>query len=186
MSIDTTGARSKPADEFRNVPFDVVVTVCDSAAEECPVWFGQGQRVHILCTGNSARSQMAEAFLRKYAGYHFEPYSAGLEPKDIHPYTRQVMSEVGLDLHGQYSKSVSEYLGKVSFGYLVTVCDDAEENCPRTFPGVGQRLHWHFEDPAAFVGSEENSLAIFRRVRDRIDRQIRIWLTEQSIRIAPA
>jgi arsenate reductase len=132
-------------------------------------------KVLFLCTGNSARSQMAEAFLRKYAGDRFEVYSAGLEPKGINPYTERVMREIGVDISGQYSKNVSEYIGKIHFGYLITVCADAEEKCP-IFPGVGQRLHWAFEDPAAFVGSAEETLQRFREVRNQIDRRVRTWL----------
>jgi arsenate reductase len=134
-------------------------------------------KVLFLCTGNSARSQMAEAFLRHYAGDRFEVYSAGLEPKEIHPYTRQVMAEVGLDLAGHRAKSVLEFLGKVHFGYLITVCADAERNCP-TFPGVAKRYHWPFPDPAAFEGSEEEKLAQFRAVRDAIDKRIKEWLAQ--------
>jgi len=137
-------------------------------------------KVLFLCTGNSARSQMAEAFLRAHAGAHFEAYSAGLAPNGINPYTLRVMSEVGYDLAGQYSKGVNEYLGKASFGYLITVCDNAEKNCPRTFLGVSKRLHWSFEDPAAFVGTDEETMAKFREVRDSIDHRIRSWLTEQQ------
>ena len=136
-------------------------------------------KVLFLCTGNSARSQMAEAFLRKYGGEQFEAYSAGLEPKDIHPYTNRVMEEVGVSLSGQYSKHFKEYMGKVHFGYLITVCDEAEKNCPTVFPGISQRIHWSFEDPAAFVGTEEEKLAKFREVRDRIERRIKEWLIEQ-------
>jgi arsenate reductase len=102
---------------------------------------------------------MAEAFLRKYGGDRFEAYSAGLEPDVINPYVYQVMEEVDLDLNGQRSKSVSEYMGKVHFGYLITVCANAEEKCPAVFPGMGQRLHWPFDDPAAFEGTDEEKLA---------------------------
>ena len=137
-------------------------------------------KVLFLCTGNSARSQMAEAFLRKYGGDRFEAYSAGTEPKGIHPYTERVMEEVGINLSGQHSKHIQEYMGKVHFGYLIIVCDEAERNCPTTFPGVGQRLHWSFEDPAAFVGSDDEKLAKFREVRGRIEQQIKEWLEEQS------
>ena len=133
-----------------------------------------------LCTGNTARSQMAEAFLRKYGGEQFEAYSAGLEPKDINPYTNRVMEEVGVSLSGQYSKHLKEYMGKVHFGYLITVCDEAEKNCPTAFPGVGQRIHWSFEDPATFVGSDEEKLTKFREVRDRMERRIKEWLIEQQ------
>jgi arsenate reductase len=139
------------------------------------------KRVLFICTGNSARSQMAEAFVRHYAADHFEAYSAGLDPKGMHPLTVQVMQEIGLDLSGQRSKSVGEYLGKLHFAYVVTVCSDAEERCPNVFPGMGRRLHWGFEDPAAFDGSEEASLRKFRQVRDQIDDQIRAWLEDEGV-----
>lgn len=132
--------------------------------------------VLFLCTGNSARSQMAEAFLRHHAGDRFEAYSAGLEPKGIHPYTVRAMGEIGIDLSGQRSKDVIEYMGKMHFGYLITVCARAEASCPKTFPGVGQREHWGLEDPAAFEGSEEATMAKFRQIRDQIDRRIQDWL----------
>jgi arsenate reductase len=137
-------------------------------------------KVLFLCTGNSARSQMAEAFLRKYGGDEFEAYSAGLEPKGINPYTKRVMEEVGVNLSGQYSKHVGEYMGKIHFGYLITLCGEAEEKCPTVFPGVGQRLHWSFEDPSAFVGSDDEKLAKYREVRDQIERRIQTWLAEQK------
>jgi arsenate reductase len=124
---------------------------------------------------------MAEAFLRHYAADQFEVCSAGLEPKGIHPLTIQVMQEIGLDLSGQYSKNVTEYLGKMHFGFVVTVCSDAEERCPSIFPGISQRLHWAFEDPAAFQGSDEARLEKFRQVRDQIDTQIRAWLEGQGL-----
>jgi arsenate reductase len=133
-------------------------------------------KVIFLCTGNSARSQMAEAFLRKFASDRFDAYSAGLEPSEINPYTIQVMEEIGVSLDGQRSKSVREYLGKEHFGYLITVCDHAEKNCPTTFLGVGQRMHWSFEDPAAFEGSQEAKLLKFREIRDQIEHRIQLWL----------
>jgi len=138
-------------------------------------------KVLFLCTGNSARSQMAEAFLRELAGDRFEAYSAGLNPSDINPYTRRVMEEIGLNLAGQFSKGVEEYLGKVNFGYLITVCDHAEQNCPTTFLGISHRLHWSLEDPAGFEGSDQEKLAKFREVRDLIKRQIENWLVAQDI-----
>jgi len=137
-------------------------------------------KVLFLCTGNSARSQMAEAFLRKYGGDQFEAYSAGLEPKGIHPYTERVMEEVGVSLSGQYSKHVMEYMGKIHFAYVVTLCDEAENKCPTVFPGVAQRLHWSFEDPSAFVGSDDEKLAKFRQIRDQIDQRIKSWLSEKQ------
>jgi arsenate reductase len=133
-------------------------------------------RVIFLCTGNSARSQMAEAFLRKYGGDQFEAYSAGLEPKGLHPLTVRVMDEIGIDVSAQRSKGVGEYLGKVLFQYLITVCDEAEKNCPSVWPGVNVRMHWSFEDPAAFEGTQEQKLAKFREIRDRIEQKILDWL----------
>ena len=98
-------------------------------------------RVLFLCTGNSARSIMAEALLRRYADDHFEAYSAGLEPKGINPYTVRIMNEIGLDVSSQRSKSLMEYLGRVHMGFVITVCDRAEANCP-IFPFGTLRLHW--------------------------------------------
>lgn len=131
-----------------------------------------------LCTGNSARSQMAEAFLRKYASDRFEAYSAGLEPSVINPFTYKAMEQVGLSLEDQRSKSVGEYLGREHFTYLFTVCSHAEKNCPRTFLSSGIHTHWDFEDPAAFEGSEEEKLAKFREIRDQIDHKIQEWLIQ--------
>jgi arsenate reductase len=139
------------------------------------------KRVLFLCTGNSCRSQMAEAFLRKYGGDQFEAHSAGLEPKAINAYTYQVMHEIGFDLSGQSSKGVDSFLGKVLFQYLITVCDDAEKNCPSTWPGVNTRLHWSFEDPAKFDGFPEEKLAKFRQVRDQIQAKVRAWMVEEAI-----
>ena len=97
-------------------------------------------RVLFLCTNNSARSQMAEAFLRSYAGDRYEAYSAGLEPKEVNPLTRMVMAEIGIDISSQYAKPLKDFMGKLHFGYLITVCAEADEKCPTTFPGIGQRL----------------------------------------------
>lgn len=137
-------------------------------------------RVLFLCTGNSARSQMAEALLRHHKGDYFDVFSAGLEPKGINPYTVRVMNEMGIDISQQYSKSLREYLGHMLFTYVVTVCDHAEETCPTTFltDAQGRHLHWSFEDPAAFEGSDEQKLEKFRHVRDLIDTQIREWVTK--------
>jgi arsenate reductase len=132
-------------------------------------------KVLFLCTGNSARSQMAEAFLRKYGGERFDAFSAGLEPSLINPLTVQVMEEAGVDMSVHYSKGLGQYLGKVHFGYLITVCSRAEEKCP-IFPGMGARLHWPFEDPAAFQGAPEEKLAKFRQVRDQIETAVKDWL----------
>ncbi|MCX7669048.1 MAG: arsenate reductase ArsC [Anaerolineae bacterium] len=136
-------------------------------------------RVLFLCTANSARSQMAEALLRKHAGDRFEVHSAGLEPKEINPYTRRALAEIGLDMAGQWAKGLDTYLGKTHFAYLITVCSKAEERCP-VFPGMGVRLHWPFDDPAAVEGSDEEKLAAFRRVRDQIEARIREWLKQAT------
>jgi len=138
-------------------------------------------KVLFLCTGNSARSQMAEAFLRKYGGGRFEAYSAGLEPREINPNTWKVMKEIGIDLAGQRSKHLSEYMGKVHFGYVITVCAQADESCPAVFPGMGQRLHWEIDDPAAFDGTDAQILNRFRQARDEIDGRIQVWLQEQGV-----
>ena len=137
------------------------------------------QRVLFLCTGNSARSQIAEAFLRKYGGDRFEAHSAGLEPKGLNPFTVQVMQEAGIDISGQHSKGVGEYLGKVLFQYLITVCDDADKNCPTVWPGISKREHWSFEDPAAVKGTDQEKLDKFREVRDQIEARIKDWLKLQ-------
>lgn len=132
-----------------------------------------------LCTGNSARSQMAEAFTRKYAGARFDVYSAGLEPKGIHPCTVKVMEEIGFDMSGHSSKDLQQYLGKIQFDTVITVCANAEERCP-TVPGVGTRLHWPFDDPTAFKGTDDELLARFREVRDQISAKIRLWLDNSN------
>jgi arsenate reductase len=134
-------------------------------------------KVLFLCTGNSARSQMGEAFLRRYAGDRFDVYSAGLEPQGINPYTQTVMEEVGYDLSDQESTDVTEYLGKTHFGYLITVCAHAEKHCPKTFLGVSERLHWPVPDPASCEGPEEACLQAFRQARDEIDERIKAWLS---------
>jgi arsenate reductase (thioredoxin) len=137
-------------------------------------------RVLFLCTGNSARSQMAEAFLRTIAGDKYEAFSAGLEPTEIHPLTRRVMAEVGIDISKQYSKPLKDYMGKVHFGYLITVCSEAEKNCPSTFPGMGYRIHWNIEDPAKFVGTEEEKLAKFREIRELVKKKVQEWVASQN------
>lgn len=137
-------------------------------------------RVLFLCSGNSARSQMAEALLRLRAGDAFEVYSAGLEPSGLNPYTVRVLKEIGINTDDLYSKALSTFFGKYHFGYLITVCSKAEEKCP-IFPGMGTRLHWPFDDPAAFHGSDEETLGYFRKIRDQIDAKILEWLKTQEI-----
>jgi arsenate reductase len=138
-------------------------------------------KVLFLCTGNSARSQMAEAFLRVYAGDQYQAYSAGIEPKGhILPDVLTVMKERGLDLSGQRSKGVEEYLGKVHFAHVITVCGDAEENCPTVFLNMGKHEHWPFNDPAKFEGSDGERLQQVREVRDQIDQRVLQWIEEQD------
>lgn len=139
------------------------------------------QRILFLCTGNSARSQMAEAFLRKYGGDYFEAHSAGLDPKGVQPFTVRVMDEVGIDLSRQPRKGEETFLGKTLFQYLITVCDEADQNCPTVWPGVNRRIHWSFEDPARFEGPEAEKLVKFRETRDLIEKKIKEWLLEQHI-----
>ncbi len=138
------------------------------------------QKVLFLCTQNSARSQMAEGFLKDLAGNRFEAYSAGLEATDeVHPCAVEAMREVGVDISDQYPKGLKEYMGKEYFNYLVIVCARAEEQCPKTFPGVGTTFSWIFEDPR----SDENlpydsTLERFRTVRDQIEFRMRGWLEQ--------
>ncbi len=135
-------------------------------------------KVLFLCTGNSARSQMAQAYLNHFYGDTFEAYSAGLAPAEIHPLTIQVMADDGISLEGHTSKHLNEYMGKVHFGYLITVCSQADENCPSTFPGMGKRLHWNLEDPAAAMGTDQEKHSKFTEIRDKIKSRIRRWVEE--------
>jgi arsenate reductase (thioredoxin) len=124
------------------------------------------KRILILCTGNSARSQMAQGLLRHHAGDHFEVFSAGIKPTRVRPEAIAVMGELGIDISGQRSKNVDEFAGQ-SFDYVLTVCDNAKESCP-IFPGNAVTIHRSFEDPAALEADEEQRLALFRRVRDEM------------------
>jgi arsenate reductase len=139
--------------------------------------------VLFLCTHNSARSQMAEAFLRKYGNAYFAAHSAGLEPTEIHPMTYRVMQEIGIDLDakGHYVKGlIEEYFEKqVHIGYLITVCSNAEQKCP-IYPGVSVREYWDLEDPAAFEGTDEEVLAKFREIRDQIMARVKAFITQES------
>jgi arsenate reductase (thioredoxin) len=127
---------------------------------------GDRTRVLFLCTHNSARSQMAEGLLRHLAGDRFEVHSAGTEATHVRPLAIRAMDEIGVDISSQESKTLERYL-REPFDYVITVCDDANEACP-FFPGASNRLHWSFEDPSRAGGSEEERLAVFRSVRDRI------------------
>lgn len=136
------------------------------------------QKVLFLCTENAARSQMAEGFLRHYGGERFEAYSAGVRPSDeIHPAAVEVMEEAGVDISDQHPKSLTTYMGKMGFNYLVIVCARAEADCPKTFPGVGTRLIWAFDDPRAEEDLPDQELRErFRQVRDEIQLKVRKFL----------
>ena len=129
------------------------------------------KRVLILCTGNSARSQMAEGLLRSSGGNRFEVCSAGTQPSIVRPEAIAVMAELGIDLSGHRSKHVREFEGQ-EFDYVITVCDNVKESCP-VFPGNTRRIHWSIPDPAAMDGSEQERLAAFRRVRDSLAETLR-------------
>jgi arsenate reductase (thioredoxin) len=119
-------------------------------------------RVLFVCTGNSARSLMAEALLRQRGGDAFEVFSAGTEPRGVNPFTLRVLAEAGIDASWARSKSISEFLGQ-RFDYVITVCDQARQACP-VFPGEYESLHWGYEDPAEAQGTDAERLAVFRRV----------------------
>lgn len=128
------------------------------------------KRVLILCTGNSARSQMAEGLLRHDAGDRFDVFSAGTEPTRVRQEAIAVMQELGIDISDHRSKSVDAFTGQ-NFDHVITVCDNAKASCP-VFPGTTQ-IHWSFDDPAAVEGSQEHRLAAFRRIRDELRERLR-------------
>lgn len=135
-------------------------------------------RVLFLCTGNSCRSQMAEGFLRAYGGEFYEAHSAGTNPSTVNPLAVEVMREAGIDISGQRSKNVTEYVGQ-HFSRVVTVCNNAAEHCP-IFPGPCIREHWPFEDPADASGNREERLGVFRKVRDEIGARVQSWVKEKT------
>jgi arsenate reductase len=139
---------------------------------------GAQARVLFLCTHNSARSQMAEGLLRHLAGERFEVMSAGTEATHLRPLAIRAMDEIGIDISRQESKTLDRYVGE-SFDYVITVCDEANEACP-FFPGAKNRLHWSLEDPAQATGSEEERLAVFRRVRDELRERIEQELVNEK------
>lgn len=134
--------------------------------------------VLFVCSHNSARSQMAEGWLRHLASDRFKVYSAGVEPGTLNPLTVKAMAEVGIDISGHRAKGIDEFLGKVPIYHLIIVCDKAAQTCPRSWPGARTRQSWLFDDPSAATGSEEQKLEVFRRVRDEIRARIEQWLTE--------
>jgi arsenate reductase len=135
------------------------------------------KRVLILCTHNSARSQMAEGLLLATAGQRIEVASAGTDATRVHPFAIRVMSELGIDISRHTSKTLDRFLND-RWDAVITVCDSANEQCP-LFPRAARRIHWSFEDPSKATGNDEAGLTIFRRVRDEIDTQLKTWLAEE-------
>jgi arsenate reductase (thioredoxin) len=136
------------------------------------------RRVLFLCTGNSARSQIAEGWLRQLAGDHFEVHSAGTAPKDrVNPLAVEVMAEVGIDVSRQQPKHLDRFVGE-PWDYVITVCDRAKDTCP-VFPGGKEQIHWSFDDPAAAEGDAAERLAVFRRVRNEIGQRLRLFVAAQ-------
>jgi arsenate reductase len=139
-------------------------------------------RILFLCTHNSSRSQMAEGLLRTQGGDRYSVFSAGTHPRGVHPLAIKAMREIGIDISetaGYYAKSLDEFKGQAQMDLVVTVCDDAAEECPY-FPGARRQEHWGFPDPSAVTGSEEERLAAFRSVRDDIARRIETFLVATS------
>jgi arsenate reductase (thioredoxin) len=140
------------------------------------------RRVLFLCTGNSARSPMAEGWLRQLAGDDFDGFSAGTEPKAaVHPLAVKVMAEQDVDIAHQRPKSLRSFVGQ-PWDFIITVCDRARESCP-VFPGDHQQIHWSFDDPAAATGTELERARVFRRVRDEILQRVRLFVTAQTRRV---
>ena len=136
------------------------------------------KRLLVLCTGNSARSQMGEGLFRHEGRGAYEVASAGTKPSHVRPEAIAVMKELGIDISGHRSKSVNEFEGQ-SFDYVVTVCDNARANCP-VFPAGTDRIHWSFEDPAAVQGGEQELLAAFRRIRDEIHERVKTFFQDRG------
>lgn len=136
-------------------------------------------KVLILCTANSARSQMGEGLLRHLAGGKVEVFSAGARPSSVHPYAVRAMQDRGIDISAQRSENLTRYLD-IEFDYVITVCDRAADACPH-FPGPARRIHWSFSDPAAVDGDDAAILESFVAVRDGLERKLRDWLPTLSI-----
>lgn len=139
------------------------------------------RNVLILCARNSARSQMAEALLRRHDGGRFNVESAGLEASEIHPLTVRVMEEIGLSLTEHRSKSAREFLGRLAVHHLIIVCERTERECPKLFPGAARQYSWPFPDPVGVDGTVEARLAAFREVRDGIERRVLEWLRDPEV-----
>ena len=167
--MDVSGKIEMPSAAFQKVEPMNRTRELSSGTEAKPI-------VLFLCTRNSIRSQMAEAWLRWHAGDRFIAASAGLEPDQIHPITTQVMEEVGIPLVGHRSKPISEFLGRVAVRHIFVVCESAEKNCPRLWPFGGQLSFWPFEDPVSPLADAITQLARFRNVRDQVGHKIQEWV----------
>lgn len=177
MAASILGGAGEPAAECACQPAEAVPG--GAVAREAPVMSGTAKpalRVLFVCTGNSARSQMAEALLSRAGGPAVEVSSAGTDPKGVNPYTFRALAELGIDWSGAGSKSVGEFLGR-RFDYVITVCDNARQACP-VFPGRHARLHWDVEDPAEVEGTDEKRLAAFRAVREELAAQVERFVAE--------
>ena len=139
------------------------------------------EKVLIICSQNSARSQMAEGFLKEYGGYLFDVFSAGFNPAPVHPMAIQVMQEAGIDISKQHAKSVKQFLGHVSFGSVIAVCKKAEEQCPIIYPSALKLFSWPFDDPSSYEGTEEEKLMEFRRIRDDIKATLLSWIAQRQV-----
>jgi arsenate reductase len=140
------------------------------------------KRILFLCTSNSARSQMAEALLRHHAGDKFDVYSAGLTATVINPHAIRAMDEIGINIRGQRSKDTKEYMGRIFFHYVITVCGLDDKDCPKAlWAQGGQKLPWPFDDPSIATGSEEEIMTKFRQTRDQIAARIQTWLASEKV-----
>ncbi|HZL12541.1 MAG TPA: DUF6428 family protein [Verrucomicrobiae bacterium] len=184
LAMDKCLPPAKPASDFNLLKFNFHSSSASAGCCEPKITTNQEnpfmkKRVLFVCIHNSARSQMAEAFLNSICGEFFEAHSAGIEPGKLNPIVVEAMQEIGIDISGNKTKSVSDFLksGKL-FAYVITVCDETSaERCP-IFPGVTTRLHWGFPDPSAFSGGHEEKLEKVREVRDAIKQQIENWCAE--------
>lgn len=140
------------------------------------------QRVLFLCTHNSARSQMAQGLLSWLAPEHYAAYSAGTHPTQQNPLAVKAMAELGINILSQGVHALDDYVGQ-PFDLVITVCDQAAEECP-LFPGAGKQLHWGFADPSRAVGTDDERLGVFRNTRDLIQMRLQQWLEEQGERPA--
>lgn len=141
-------------------------------------------RVLFLCTHNSSRSQMAEGLLRARGGEAYQVFSAGTQPRHVHPLAIQAMAELGIDLRSHWSKGIEDFDDQPPMDLVVTVCDEAAETCP-FFPRARQQEHWGFPDPSAAIGTEEERLAVFRQVRDAINERIGLFLEQEHMASLP-